>query len=104
MSKYNFVVPSYVKDVLYIKKIERIIGRKLDELDIEAIYHNEPIHFQKPDGQIASFDVRLYRLPEDLMNIELDTAILRQKFEPANFFESTFDFIETARKKKAANE
>lgn len=76
-----------IKDVLYIKHIERTIGRKLDEMDLEAIMYGEPIYFQKRNGELISFIVPLYRIPHDLMNKDLDLAIIEANKEEANFFE-----------------
>jgi hypothetical protein len=85
---------SIIKDVLTIKKIERIIGRKLDDLELEAVYLGEPIYFQKQNGQLMSFVVQLYLLPHDLMNIELDMAAILAKSDPTNFFDYAFSAVQ----------
>lgn len=76
-----------VIDVLYVKMIERTIGRKLDELDIECIYFGEPIFVQKKNGVYMSFIVPLYRFPHDL--IPSSIAELPQETQ----FEGYFDYI-----------
>ena len=73
-----------------MKQIERIIGRKLDAMDIEAIYFNEPIHYEKRNRELISFYVKLYRMPHDLMNKDLDVAKMQAKDLVENFFYYTF--------------
>lgn len=83
---------SIVIDVLYVKMIERLIKRKLDAMDLECVYFGEPIFFQKQTGELMTFVVPLYRMPNDLMSKELDIRVLlQQAYDNANFFESVFD-------------
>jgi hypothetical protein len=56
-----------VKDVLFIKTIEKAIGRKLDDLELECIEYGEPIFVQYKNGTWASYVVPTYNMPHDLM-------------------------------------
>jgi hypothetical protein len=83
---------SIVIDVLYVKMIERLIKRKLDALDLECVYFGEPIFFQRPSGELMTFVVPLYRLPNDLMSKDLDVRVLLQEaYDNASFFDHVFE-------------
>lgn len=77
---------SIVVDVLLIKHVERLIGRKLDALDLEAVQYGEPIFVQDKQGKWMSFFVPLYRLPDDLFSDHIDIRALEQEFQTADFF------------------
>lgn len=64
-----------VLDFLYVKKIEREIGRKLDPMDVDVIRAEETLHIQKKNGVWLSYIVPTYRLPHDLMVKEADLAL-----------------------------
>lgn len=68
----------FVKDVLCIKTLERQIGRKLDELELEVIELGEIIFVQKRNGDWISQLVPMYRFPFDIMVREADLAIVSQ--------------------------
>ena len=48
---------SLVFDPIYIKQIEKRIGRKLDDFELDSIKYGEPVHLQAHSGEWVSFDV-----------------------------------------------
>lgn len=60
---------TFVFDPLYIKSIEKAIGRKLDEFEKEAVQYGEPIYLQKIDGSWSQFNVPYYKFPLDIESI-----------------------------------
>ena len=93
-----------VKDVLYIKTIEKAIGRKLDELDLECIEYGEPIFVQHKHGGWASYVVPLYHMPHDLMRKDIDLyAIYAAQFNPNIWERTREETVVTHSKIKIAN-
>lgn len=99
-----------VKDVLYIKTIEKAIGRKLDELDLECIEYGEPIFVQHKNGMWASYVIPTYQMPHDLMPKGVDLfevyalAAQNSKLERnPNIWESQIYNVITNAKMKIAN-
>jgi hypothetical protein len=70
-----------VFDPLYIKTIEKAIGRKLDDFELEAIKFGEPIQYQNRKGEWASFHVPHYKFESLGPQIEAETS----------FFDFTFN-------------
>lgn len=76
-----------VIDVLYIKKIERIAGRKLTEEELERVRFNEPICVETPNGSFIKWNVPTYLLPEDLSpeSIDYEDIFVREKKHYARY-------------------
>ena len=70
---------SIVIDVLYIKKIERTIGRKLDAEELERIRFGEPIHVEAKNGFFLRYDVPTYRMPHDLSPESIDYEDIQKR-------------------------
>ena len=70
-----------VFDPLYIKMVEREIGRKLDDFEFEAIKYGEPVYFQRKDGSWASYLVPHYKLQ----------SLASEGEAEASFFDYAFD-------------
>jgi hypothetical protein len=60
-----------IKDVLVIKQIEKQIKRKLDDLELLAIYLNEPIYFELDNGEFVTHFVPLYKIPDEMLNSDV---------------------------------
>jgi hypothetical protein len=67
-----------VFDCLYIKTIEKEIGYKLDEFDLDALKYGEPIFLKKYNGIWNSYLVPYYQFPYDLMPKVADFAAATQ--------------------------
>jgi hypothetical protein len=70
---------SNVIDVLFIKQIEKEIGRKLDEIELDQARYGETIFVQTKRGTYFSFVVPLLEMPRDLMKCpqEYDAIMIR---------------------------
>ena len=76
-----------VLDVICLKTIEKEIGRKLDEIEIEVIELGEPIFLQDRNNNWISRYVPTYRFPHDLMVQDIDLA---PSLTEINIFEFAF--------------
>lgn len=72
-------------DFLYIKTIEKQIGRRLDEIDIETIRYGEQLFAQKTNGVWASYFVPVYKFPHDLMVKDADLAASSERVDIFNY-------------------
>lgn len=63
-----------VLDYLYIKTIERRIGRKIHEYELEAARFGEPVFFEDQFGTWDTYKIPKYRMPTGLQHNLIDVT------------------------------
>ena len=58
--------PKRMMDVIFVKRLERRLGRALTEYELYD--HDEPIAFCFPDGHIEQIEIPRLRFPQDVFS------------------------------------